>query len=70
MPKTWTNAEERRAYYKNWFKTVPGQACRRRTILEGAITHRRCPTRAVLDKYQIAGDDLKRILKAIEGESD
>ena len=70
MPKCFSSPDERRAYYRDWFRTEKGMACRRRTIVEGAVKHRRCPARTILAKYDISGDDLERILHSIKHESD
>ena len=67
MPKCFTTPEERRAYFRAWMQSPQGLASRKRIIVERAIINQRCPTRSTLQKYDITGEALERIIAAVRG---
>lgn len=63
-----TTIQERRAYYRRWFATEKGMLSRKRTIVARSIQRRQCPSRATLDKYNIEGEELRRIFRAMQND--
>ena len=66
MPKTWTDAAEKRAYYRDWWASEKGHALRKSVLLRKSMKERRFPSKASIAKYNISREELLPILESLK----
>ena len=66
MPKKWTDAAEKRAYYRDWWASEKGHALRKSVLLRKSMKERRFPSKASIAKYNISTEELLPILESLK----